>query len=128
MLGNAKAFSSFSVDDLQRAKDFYARILGLPVTESPEGLDLQLAGGMHVFLYPKGDHQPATFTVLNFDVDHVDAAVSELTGRGVRFEHYDMPGIKTDDKGIARGNGPTIAWFKDPAGNILSVVHANRRG
>jgi catechol 2,3-dioxygenase-like lactoylglutathione lyase family enzyme len=126
MLGNTKAFSSFSIDDLQRAKDFYSRVLGLSVNESPEGLDLQLAGGMHVFLYPKENHQPATFTVLNFDVDDVDAAVTELTRRGVRFEHYDMPGIKTDDKGVARGNGPTIAWFKDPAGNILSVVHALR--
>ena len=102
-------------------------VLGLKVNESPEGLDLQLAGGMSVFIYPKPNHTPATFTVLNFRVDDVDKTVAELKKRGVRFEIYDMPDLKTDQNGIARGNGPTIAWFKDPAGNILSVVKPPQR-
>jgi hypothetical protein len=89
--------------------------------EQPEGLALELAGGGNVFIYQKPDHAAATFTVLNFIVDNVDAAVQELSGRGIRFEHYDLPDLKTDEKGILRGS-PTIAWFKDPAGNILSVV------
>jgi len=127
MLENAKAFGSFSVDDLKRGKEFYANVLGLKVNESPEGLDLQLAGGMSVFIYPKPNHTPATFTVLNFRVDDVDKTVAELKKRGVRFEIYDMPDLKTDQNGIARGNGPTIAWFKDPAGNILSVVKPPQR-
>ena len=122
MFRDTKAFSSFSVNDLQRAKEFYANLLGLEVGDSPEGLSLRLAGGGVVFLYPKPNHVPATFTVLNFRVDDVEAAVDALAAKGVRFEQYDMPDLKTDAKGIARGNGPTIAWFKDPAGNILSVV------
>jgi len=122
MLRDSKTFSSFSVNDLKRAKDFYAGVLGLDVNESPEGLALNLAGGSMVFLYPKPNHEPATFTVLNFQVDDVDKAVDELVKKGVRFEHYDMPDLKTDAKGIARDMGPTIAWFKDPAGNILSVL------
>jgi predicted enzyme related to lactoylglutathione lyase len=126
MLGDAKTFSSFSVNDLQAAKAFYGEVLGLNVEETPEGLDLHVAGGGAVFLYPKSNHEPATFTVLNFMVDDVDRAVDELVKRGVTFELYDLPDLKTDDKGIARGNGPTIAWFKDPAGNILSVVHPTR--
>ena len=121
MLKDAQAFASFSVDDLKRAKEFYAGVLELPVRETPEGLGLQL-DGVSVFMYPKPNHAPATFTVLNFRVADVEKAVDELTRRGVRFEHYDLPGLKTDERGIARGNGPTIAWFKDPAGNILSVV------
>jgi len=122
MLQNAKTFSSFSVDDLNRAKQFYGETLGLKVSEQPEGLELDLEGGK-VFLYPKRDHAAATFTVLNFIVDDVDATVEELSGRGVKFEHYDMPDLKTDAKGIARDErGPTIAWFKDPAGNFLSVL------
>ena len=122
MLKDAPASSSFSVDDIPRAKEFYANVLGLDLADSPMGLELRLAGGGRVFLYPKPNHVPATFTVLNFRVDDVDKAVDELARRGVRFEHYDMAGIKTDARGIARGNGPTIAWFKDPAGNILSIV------
>jgi predicted enzyme related to lactoylglutathione lyase len=122
MFRDSKTFSSYSVNDLKRVNEFYAGVLGLDVRESPEGLALNLAGGAMVFLYPKPNHEPATFTVLNFQVDDVDKAVDELVKKGVRFEQYDMPDLKTDAKGIARGNGPTIAWFKDPAGNILSVV------
>jgi catechol 2,3-dioxygenase-like lactoylglutathione lyase family enzyme len=123
MLAESKAFSSFSVDDLARAKEFYGGTLGLEVTEEQEmGLGLRLAGGTQVFIYPKQDHAPASFTVLNFPVDDVDAAVDGLGQAGVRFEWYDQEGLKTDEKGIFRGEGPTIAWFKDPAGNILSVL------
>jgi len=122
MLENAATFSSFSVDDLQRAKDFYNGVLKLAARETPEGLALQYPGGGRTFIYSKKNHEPATFTVLNFVVDNVDAAVKELKSRGVRFEIYDGPDVKTDEQGVARGNGPTIAWFKDPAGNILSVV------
>jgi predicted enzyme related to lactoylglutathione lyase len=126
MLKDNKAFSSFSTNDLQAAKRFYGETLGLELSDSPQGLELKLAGGGSVFIYPKPNHQPATFTVLNFHVGDVDAAVEELNRRGVRFEIYDMEGLKTDAKGIARGNGPTIAWFKDPAGNILSVLATGR--
>jgi predicted enzyme related to lactoylglutathione lyase len=122
MLGDSKAFSGFSVNDIEKAKEFYGRTLGLKVSESNGLLTLHLAGGNNVLIYPKPNHTPATFTVLNFPVDDVDQAVDELTKRGVRFEIYDLPDIKTDKKGIMRGNGPTIAWFKDPAGNILSVL------
>jgi len=116
-----EAFSSFSVNDLKKAKDFYIETLGLEVIESPEGLEMQ-APGVHVFLYPKANHAPATFTVLNFRVENVEQTVDELTKRGVRFEKYEGD-IKTDEKGIHRGGkGPKIAWFKDPAGNILSVI------
>ena len=122
MFRDSSAFSSYSVNDLKRAKDFYSGILGLNVRDSPEGLGIDLAGGGKLFLYPKPNHEPASFTVLNFRVDDVEKAVDALVAKGVRFEQYDMPNLKTDAKGIARGNGPTIAWFKDPAGNILSVV------
>ena len=120
------AFSGFSVDDLAKAKEFYTEILGLKVDDQGVGLGLHLPGGDTVFVYPKGgQHQPATFTILNFKVDNIDEAVDELTNRGVRFEHYGGD-LKTDEKGILRGrasgNGPDIAWFKDPAGNILSVL------
>ena len=119
----AKSFSSFSVNDLKKAKDFYSQTLGLDCSETPEGLELHTADNT-VFLYPKPNHTPASFTVLNFQVDDIEAAVDELTGLGVTLEHYDMPDIKTDKRGIARGpEGPAaIAWFKDPAGNILSVL------
>jgi len=118
----AKTFSSFSVNDLQKAKQFYGETLGLDVSETPEGLELHTADNV-VFLYPKPNHTPASFTVLNFAVDDIEAAVDELTGLGVKLEHYNLPDIKTDERGIARGpDGPTIAWFKDPAGNILSVL------
>src|SRR5262245_7446610 len=123
MLKNSKAFSGFSAGDIPRAKDFYARTLGIEVSESHGILTLHLAGGNNVIIYPKSNHVPATFTVLNFPVDDVDLAVDELTKRGVQFEHYDLPSMQTDEKGIRRGgNGPTVAWFKDPAGNILSLV------
>lgn len=122
MFKEAKTFSSFSVTDLQKAKQFYSQTLGLDVKESPEGLELQLDDNS-VFLYPKPNHTPASFTVLNFAVDDIEKAVDELTGLGVKLEHYDLPDIKTDERGIARGpRGPIIAWFKDPAGNILSVL------
>lgn len=119
------AFSGFSVDDLGKAKAFYGQTLGLRVEDEGVGIRLHLPGGATVFSYPKPNHQPATFTILNFEVDDIDEAVDELTRRGVRFEHYD-DGLKTDAKGIARGRqqnrGPDIAWFKDPAGNVLSVL------
>jgi len=123
MLKNSKAFSGFSANDIPKSKEFYARALGLEVSESHGILTLHLAGGNNVIIYPKPNHVPATFTVLNFPVEDLDLAVDELTKRGVQFEHYDLPDIKTDEKGIRRGvNGPTVAWFKDPAGNILSVI------
>jgi len=125
MLKDTKAFSSFSVDDINRAKEFYGQTLGLEISETAEGLGLQLAGGGKVFIYPKPNHTPATFTILNFPVDDIDGAVAELAERGVKFESYEGE-IKTDEKGIFRGaasgHGPNIAWFKDPAGNILSVL------
>ncbi len=124
MFKNTKAFSGFSVDDLEKAKKFYGETLGLEVSEMEMGvLDLHIAGGSHILIYPKPNHTPATFTILNFPVDDIEAAVDELTKVGIRFEQYDLPDIKTDAKGIARGTGgPNIAWFKDPAGNILSVL------
>jgi catechol 2,3-dioxygenase-like lactoylglutathione lyase family enzyme len=122
MLEGAHAFSGFSVDDLDRAKQFYEETLGLNVLQNPRGLELELGGGTKVFVYPKPNHEPATFTVLNFPVANIDEAVDALTAAGVRFERYDA--IEADEKGIARaaGNGPDIAWFKDPAGNVLSVL------
>jgi len=118
----ARSFSSFSVDDLKKAKEFYGDKLGLDVSETEEGLELN-AGDNAVFIYPKSNHTPASFTVLNFPVDDIEAAVDELDALGINLEHYNLPDIKTDKRGIARGpHGPTIAWFKDPAGNILSVV------
>jgi catechol 2,3-dioxygenase-like lactoylglutathione lyase family enzyme len=122
MLQDSKAFSGFAANDIQKAKEFYGKILGLKVSEDHGLLTLHLAGGNNVLIYPKPNHVPATFTVLNFPVKDVDQAVDGLAKHGVRFEKYDLPDIKTDEKGIMRGNGPTIAWFKDPAGNILSVL------
>src|ERR1700674_5147027 len=122
MLEKSKAFSGFSVNDTQKAKEFYGRTLGLEVSESNGLLNLRLAGCTTVLIYPKPNHVPATFTVLNFPVDSVDKAVDELTKRGVRFQIYSEPDLKTDERGIFRGGGPGIAWFKDPAGNILSVL------
>src|SRR5436189_6336709 len=121
-LRDSKAVSGLSAGDIQTAKKFYAETLGLDVTETHGLLTLRLAGGNNVLIYPKPNHVPATFTVLNFPVKDVELAVDELTKRAVRFEMYDLPNLKTDKKGIMRGNGPTIAWFKDPAGNILSVI------
>jgi len=122
MLTKAKAFSSFSVDDIEKAKSFYGQTLGLKFSETPEGIQLHISGGAEIFLYPKSNHAAATFTVLNFLVNDVDQAVDELKEHGVQFEHYNEGDLKTDAKGISQGSGPTIAWFKDPAGNILSVV------
>lgn len=124
MLVYTRVFSSYSVNDLAKAKEFYEQKLGIAVTQTPEGLSLQVSKDYTVFLYPKPNHQPATFTVLNLGVMDVEAAVDALTAAGVRFQQYGEP-IKTDAKGIMRGapgKGPTIAWFTDPAGNILSVV------
>lgn len=121
MLGNTKPFSSFSVDDLQKAKEFYGKTLGLEVKTEAEGLELHFPGNT-IFIYPKENHVPATFTILNFPVKDIEAAVDDLSKRGVRFEKYTEGELKTDDKGIFRGDGPTIAWFKDPAGNFLSVI------
>jgi predicted enzyme related to lactoylglutathione lyase len=121
MFKDTPAFSSFSVDDIARAKVFYGDTLGLEVAEPMGQLSLRLGGGGSVFIYAKPDHTPATFTVLNFRVDNIEQAVGELTRRGIAFEHY--PNMNIDAKGIARGDGgPLIAWFKDPAGNVLSVL------
>ncbi|HEY1263665.1 MAG TPA: VOC family protein [Terriglobales bacterium] len=122
MLDANRALSSFSVNDIQKAKDFYGKTLGLEVSPGPEGT--LVINQAKTLIYPKPNHQPATFTVLNFPVENVEKAVDELSHRGVRFEIYNEPNIKTDPRGISRGNGPTIAWFKDPAGNILSVLEA----
>ena len=121
MFKTAKSFSSFSVNDLQKAKQFYGETLGLDVNETPEGLELH-TGKNTVFLYPKPNHTPASFTVFNFLVDDIEEAVDELAALGVTLEHYNLPDLKTDNRGIFRGPGPQIAWFKDPAGNILSVL------
>jgi catechol 2,3-dioxygenase-like lactoylglutathione lyase family enzyme len=121
MLETSKAFSGFAVDDLERAQQFYGGTLGLSTSEDNGLLILHLAGGRNTLVYPKPDHTPATYTILNFPVEDIDTAVDELEERGVRFERYD--GMQQDAKGISRDpNGPPIAWFRDPAGNILSVL------
>lgn len=123
MLKNSKAFSSFSTDDLDKAKEFYLSILGLDVKDGEMGtLELHISGSIPTMIYPKPNHEPATFTVLNFPVDSVEKAVDDLVNKGVKFEHYDSENLKTDQKGIFRGEGPVIAWFKDPSGNILSLI------
>jgi len=123
MLKNSKAFSGFSVDDLQKAKEFYQNVLGLDVEENPMGImELKIEGSANILVYPKPNHQPATYTVLNFPVDDVDSAVEELASKGVKFEIYDEENLKTDSRGVMKGYGPDIAWFKDPAGNIFSVI------
>jgi catechol 2,3-dioxygenase-like lactoylglutathione lyase family enzyme len=121
-LKNTRAFSSFSVNDMKKAKEFYGGTLGLNVVETPRGLELHIAGSAPVFVYPKENHTPATFTILNFPVHDVEEAVAKLAKRGVRFEIYKEGEMNTDEKGIARGHGMKIAWFKDPAGNFLSVL------
>jgi catechol 2,3-dioxygenase-like lactoylglutathione lyase family enzyme len=118
MFESTRAFSGFSVDDIPKAKQFYGQTLGLRVSEEHGMLQLHIAGDRDILVYPKENHTPATFTILNFPVGDIDAAVDQLAARGVRFETYE--GV--DEKGIQRGNGPAIAWFKDPAGNILSVL------
>lgn len=121
MFTNTRAFSGFSVDDIQRAKDFYGGVLGLEVSEENGMLGLQIPDGGRIMIYPKDDHEPATFTILNFPVEDIDLAADELAERGVsliRYEQFDQ-----DEKGIWRGEGgPPIAWFEDPAGNILSIL------
>ena len=123
MFKDTKAFSGFAVTDLEAAKKFYGETLGLDVDQGPQGLRLKIAGGNPTFVYSKPNHVPATYTILNFPVDDIDRAVDQLIAAGVKFEHY---GKLTDARGIARGaatgGGPDIAWFKDPAGNILSVL------
>ena len=128
MLEDSKAFSGFAVPDVEKAKEFYGKTLGLKVSEDHGMLRLHLSGGNNVLVYPKPNHVPATFTILNFPVDDIDQAVDKLSKRGVHFEIYDKPDLKTDEKGIMRGKGPTIAWFKDPAGNILSVLESEGNG
>ena len=123
MFKHSKAFSGFSVDDLQKAKEFYSETLGLTVVDNPMGfIELQIDNATRIIVYPKPNHIPATFTILNFPVDNIVEIVDTLTSLGVRFEQYDGD-IQTDEKGICRSDqGPNIAWFKDPAGNILSVI------
>jgi catechol 2,3-dioxygenase-like lactoylglutathione lyase family enzyme len=122
MFKNSQAYSGYSVDDIQKAKEFYGKVLGLDVAEQYGMLNVQLGSGAKILLYPKENHIPATYTVLNFPVDNIEQTVDALTRQGVRFEHYNDADLKTDAKGIFRGFGPSIAWFTDPAGNILSVL------
>ena len=122
MFAKSKAFSGFAVPDIEQAKQFYGDTLGIEVTEEHGMLTLHLNGGERpTLIYPKPDHEPAGFTILNFQVEDVEKAVDELNGRGVQMEKYE--GFDQDEKGIARGQGPDIAWFKDPAGNVLSVLN-----
>jgi catechol 2,3-dioxygenase-like lactoylglutathione lyase family enzyme len=127
MFKDTKAFSGFSVDDLERAKAFYGGTLGMAVDDEGGMLKLHLAGGNDVLVYPKPNHVPATYTILNFPVDDVAETVEALKGKGVQFERYDEGDLKTDERGIHQGGdgGPTIAWFKDPAGNYLAVLEAS---
>jgi catechol 2,3-dioxygenase-like lactoylglutathione lyase family enzyme len=122
MLEHSHAFSGFAVKDIARAKDFYAKTLGLAVEQRDGMLLLHLESGADVLVYPKPNHEPATFTILNFRVDDVEKTVDDLSRRGVKFERYEERGIETDAKGIHRNGGPKIAWFRDPDGNILSVL------
>ncbi len=123
MFKTTKAFSGFSVDDIPRAREFYGETLGLEVSEENGMLTLHIAGDRDTLVYPKGDdHTPASFTILNFPVGDIEQAVDALTQRGVEFERYPGAETETDAKGIFRGGGPLIAWFKDPAGNVLSVM------
>src|ERR1700681_3770502 len=120
MFANTKAFSGFAVDDLSQARGFYGEILGLETSEEHGLMTLHLAGDRPTLVYSKPGHMPADYTILNFPVDDIDAAVDGLAARGVRFERYE--GFEQDEKGVFRGGGPYIAWFKDPAGNVLSVL------
>ena len=120
MFADTRAFSGFAVDDVARAREFYERTLGIRTSEANGLLTLHLAGDRPTLVYPRPGHRPADYTILNFPVDDVERAVDELTARGVTFERYE--GAGQDEKGISRGQGPLIAWFRDPAGNILSVI------
>ena len=125
MLADSKAFSGFAVDDMEAAKRFYGETLGLRLSDGEMGITvLNLADARDTIIYPKADHEPASFTILNFPVDDVEATVDALTERGVQFERYEGTEVETDEKGVFRGGGPLIAWFKDPAGNVLSVIQA----
>lgn len=126
MFKDTKAFSGFSVNDINKAKEFYSEKLGLEVSEEMQGLlKINLAGGSKIVIYPKPNHVPATFTILNFEVNDIEQTVDELTKLGIQFEKYNEPNLKTDEKGICRGT-PLIAWFKDPSGNILSVIEEHK--
>ncbi|KQW53656.1 glyoxalase [Nocardioides sp. Root1257] len=127
MITPADAFHGFSVDDTEAARAFYADVLGIEVTDAEMGgiIRLHVGGGAPTIVYPKPDHTPAGFTILNFPVADVEATVDELTARGVVFERYEGTPVETDAKGVFRGGGPLIAWFKDPAGNVLSVIAAD---
>jgi catechol 2,3-dioxygenase-like lactoylglutathione lyase family enzyme len=120
MFTNTKAFSGFAVDDVDKARAFYADTLGLEVTEDNGILTLHIAGDRPTIVYPRPDHKPADYTILNFPVDDIEQAVDDLAARGVQFERYE--GFDQDERGIFHGGGPLIAWFKDPAGNVLSVI------
>jgi catechol 2,3-dioxygenase-like lactoylglutathione lyase family enzyme len=125
MFKDSNAFSGFSVDDLEKAKAFYGEMLGIETEMTDAGLALRIPGRRAVFVYPKDNHEPATYTVLNFPVESVDRAVDQLAAAGVSLEHYG-PDLGQDEKGISRDpRGPVIAWFKDPAGNILSVLEGS---
>jgi catechol 2,3-dioxygenase-like lactoylglutathione lyase family enzyme len=129
MFRNSKAFFSFSVNDIKKAKEFYSQTLELEVSEDREMrvLDVKIAGGGRAIIYPKKDHSPASFTVLNFPVADLETTMAELRKRGIRFEQYDLPNVKTDENGISDNpGGPRIAWFKDPFGNILSVLQETK--
>jgi len=126
MFKHTKAFSGFSVGDIRKAKDFYTNTLGLDVEDMDGMLQLNINGGGHILIYEKPNHQPATYTILNFPVKNIDEAVDGLTARGVRFLQYKEP-IKTDEKGVSRQGWPLVAWFEDPAGNILSVLQAEEQ-
>jgi catechol 2,3-dioxygenase-like lactoylglutathione lyase family enzyme len=121
MFADTKAFSGFAVDDVQKAREFYGETLGIRTSEANGLMTLHLAGDRDTLVYPKPDHTPATYTILNFPVDDIERTVDELVARGVRFERYD-DSLKQDERGIMREGGPLIAWFKDPAGNVLSVL------
>ncbi|WP_159473861.1 VOC family protein [Dyadobacter sp. 3J3] len=127
MFKDTKAFGGFSVDNLEKAKEFYSDILKLEITEMSEMriLHLHISGGNDIVVYEKENHEPATFTILNFPVQNVTKTVEELKALGITFESYDMPDFKTDPDNVFRSGGPEIAWFKDPAGNILSVIAEN---
>jgi predicted enzyme related to lactoylglutathione lyase len=125
MFKDTQAFSGFSVNDLGVAKEFYGTTLGVEVKEDQMGMQLNIAGGIPVFVYSKEDHTPASFTILNFPVENIDNAVDALIAKGVSFEHYEMTDEKAIARGLSRNMGPDIAWFKDPSGNILSVLQQN---
>jgi len=123
MFTSKDAFSGFSANDTKKIKEFYTGTLGMDVSDGEMGtLTISLQNGGKIIVYPKDNHEPADFTILNFRVDNIESAVNELKSKGVTFEHYDEGPVKTDENGIFRGGGPLIAWFRDPAGNILSVM------